>query len=70
MAGIVAPMVLEVPINGDWVEAYVTQALVPELRPGKIVIMNNLSTYKRAAVEEKIEGAGATLRFLLDRQHR
>jgi hypothetical protein len=39
MTGMVAPMVLDGPINGDWFEAYVTQVLVPELRPGDVVIM-------------------------------
>ena len=64
MTGMVAPMVLDGPINGDWFEAYVTQVLVPELRPGDVVIMDNLSSHKRAAVKEKIEAVGATLRFL------
>ncbi len=40
------------------------QVLVPELRSGDIVIMNNLSSHKRAAVRERVEAAGATLRFL------
>lgn len=64
MTGMVAPMVLDGPINGDWFEAYVTQVLVPELRPGDIVVMDNLSSHKRASVRERIEAAGATLRFL------
>ena len=64
MTGMVAPMVLDGPINGDWFEAYVTQVLVPELRHGDIVIMDNLSSHKRTAVRERIEAAGATLRFL------
>lgn len=64
MSGMVAPMVLDRPINGDWFEAYVTQVLVPELRPGDIVIMDNLSSHKRAALREHIQAAGATLRFL------
>jgi transposase len=64
MSGMVAPMVLDGPINGDWFEAYVTQVLVPELRPGDVVIMDNLSSHKRASVRERIEAAGATLRFL------
>lgn len=64
MSGMVAPMVLDGPINGDWFEAYVAQVLVPELRSGDIVIMDNLSSHKRAAVRERIEAAGATLRFL------
>jgi transposase len=37
---------------------------LPELRPGDAVIMDNLSSYKRAAVKERIGAAGATLRFL------
>ena len=64
MTGMVAPMVLDGPINGDWFEAYVTQVLVPELRPGDVVIMDNLSSHKRTSVRDKIEAAGATLRFL------
>ena len=64
MTGVVAPMVLDGPINGDWFEAYVTQVLIPELRPGDMVIMDNLSSHKRASVRERIEAAGATLRFL------
>jgi transposase len=64
MTGMVAPMVLDGPINGDWFEAYVAQVLVPELRPGDVVIMDNLSSHKRDAVRERIEAVGATLRFL------
>jgi transposase len=37
---------------------------VPELRPGDIVVMDNLASHKRVAAKEKIEPAGATLRFL------
>jgi transposase len=59
--GMVAPMVLDGPINGDRFEAYVTQVLVPELRRGDVVIMDNLSSHKRASVRERIEAAGATL---------
>jgi transposase len=64
MTGMVAPMVLDGPINGDWFEAYVTKVLVPELQPGDIVIMDDLSSHKQVAVTEKIEAAGDTLRFL------
>lgn len=64
MTGMVAPMVLDGPINGDWFEAYVVQVLVPELRPGEVVIMDNLSSHKRPAVRDRIEAARATLRFL------
>jgi transposase len=63
-SGMVAPMVLDGPINGDWFEAYVRQILVPELRRGDIVIMDNLSSHKRTSVRELIEEVGATLVFL------
>ena len=42
----------------------VQQFLVPTLSPGDVVIMDNLSSHKRASVRELIEQAGATLRFL------
>ena len=64
MTGMVAPMVLDGPINGDWFEAYVTHVLVPELRTGDIVVMDNLSSHKRTAIRERIEAAGASLRYL------
>jgi len=57
-------MVLDGPINDDWCEACVAQVLVPELGCGDIVIMDNLSSHKRSAVRERIEAAGATVRFL------
>jgi transposase len=62
--GMVAPMVLDGPINGDWFEAYVRHVLAPTLRPGDIVIMDNLSSHRRAAARDIIEAAGARLRFL------
>ena len=64
MTGMIAPMVLDGPINGEWFEAYVGQVLAPELRRGDIVIMDNLSSHKRASVRTLIEAAGATLLFL------
>ncbi len=64
MTGMVAPMVPDGPINRDWFEAYLDQVLVPELRPGDVVIMDNIAGHKRAAVKERIEAASATLRFL------
>lgn len=64
MTGMVAPMVLDGPINGEWFKAYVTQVLAPELHQGDIVIMDNLSSHKRAEVAELIEAAGARLMFL------
>jgi transposase len=63
-SGMVAPMVMDGPINGDWFETYVERLLVPTLAPGDVVIMDNLSSHKRRSVREMIEAAGAELRFL------
>jgi transposase len=62
--GMVAPMVLDGPINRIAFQAYVEQVLVPTLRPGDIVIMDNLSSHKGPQVCQMIEAAGATLLFL------
>ena len=62
--GMLAPMVLDGPINGDWFEAYVAQVLAPALRPGDIVVMDNLSSHKRPSVRAMIEARGARLAFL------
>jgi len=62
--GIVAPIVFDGPINGISFRAYLEQALVQVLRPGDIVVMDNLSSHKVAGVREAIEAAGATVRYL------
>lgn len=59
----VAPMVLDGPVNRDAFAAYVTQVLVLETVPSDTVIMNNLSSHKGSAVRKAIEAAGATLLF-------
>jgi transposase len=64
LTGMVAPMVLDGPINGHAFQAYVDQVLVPELRPGDIVIMDNLGSHKGRAVRAAIEATGATLLYL------
>ncbi|HQT59764.1 MAG TPA: transposase [Acidiphilium sp.] len=64
MTSMVAPMVLDGPINGYWFAARIAFILVPELRPGDVVIMDTLSSHRRASVQVLIEAAGATLRFL------
>ena len=51
-------------INRDAFIAYVDQVLVPELNPGDIVVMGNLSSHKGPVVRKLIETAGATLRYL------
>lgn len=62
--GMVAPMVLDGPINRDAFEAYVEQILVPDLRPGDVVVMDNLSSHKGPRVRALIQAAGAELLFL------
>ena len=62
--GMTAPMVLDGPMNGAWFLAYVEQVLAPTLRPGDIVIMDNLAAHKSAPVRNAIEAAGARLLFL------
>jgi transposase len=62
--GIAAPMVLDGPINRDAFQAYVDQVLVPELTPGDVVVMDNLSSHKGPAVRRAIEAAGANLLYL------
>ena len=57
-------MVLDGPINREAFQAYVDQVLVPELSPGDIVVMDNLSSHKRPAVRHAIEAAGARLLYL------
>ena len=51
-------------VNADVFEAFVGQVLVPQLRPGDVVVLDNLSSHKRASTRELIEAAGATLLFL------
>lgn len=62
--GIAAPMVLDGPINRDAFQAYVDQVLVPELKPGDVVIMDNLGSHKGPQVRRAIEAAGASLLYL------
>jgi transposase len=64
LGGIAAPFVLDGPINRTAFETYVERVLVPELKPGDIVIMDNLSSHKGPRVRELIETAGASLRYL------
>jgi len=62
--GLIAPGVFDGAINGELFLAYVEQILLPTLKAGDIVIMDNLSSHKKAAVRRAIEQAGATLMFL------
>jgi transposase len=64
LRGFIAPMVLDGPVNRVAFETYVAEVLVPELRPGDVVVMDNLSSHKGPRVREMIEAAGAGLRYL------
>jgi transposase len=59
-----APWLLDGPIDGESFRLYVEQVLVPTLRPGDIVVMDNLGSHKSAAVRQAIRAAGARLFFL------
>jgi len=59
-----APCVIDGPINGESFLAYVEQVLVPTLKHGDIVIMDNLGSHKGKAVRRAIRAAGARLFFL------
>ena len=62
--GMIAPMVLDGPINGELFQHYVDQVLVPDLRPADIVIMDNFGSHKGAGVRTAIEAVGASLLYL------
>ena len=62
--GITAPCVFDGPINGESFRLYVEQILVPSLRPGDIVIMDNLGSHKGEAIRAILRKAGARLHFL------
>lgn len=51
-------------VNADVFEAFVAQVLVPTLRPGDMVVMDNLSSHKGRRVAELIAAADATLLYL------
>ena len=59
-----APWLLDGPINGEGFRTYVEKVLVPTLKPGDIVIMDNLGSHKGKAVRQAIRSAAAKLFFL------
>ena len=63
-SALTAPCVLDGPMNGDAFLADVEQVLVPALKPGDIVVMDNLSSHKAPIIRQTIEAAGATLLYL------
>ena len=62
--GLTAPMVVDGAINGELFLAYVEQILLPTLREGDVVVMDNLSSHKVAGVEKAIQSVGAKVVYL------
>jgi transposase len=62
--GLTAPFAIDCAMNGAIFIEYLQQCLVPTLRPGDIVIIDNLPAHKRDEVRENIEAVGASLRYL------
>ena len=63
-SGVIAPFVLDGPMTGEMFLVYVRQFLAPELKPGDIVVMDNLAAHKVAGVREAIRAAGASVLYL------
>lgn len=64
MSGICCSTVVDGAVDGDIFEAFIEHVLVPLLRRGDVVVMDNLSSHKRARTRALIESAGAHLAFL------
>lgn len=64
LRGVVTAMSIDGPIDGAIFRAFVEQFLAPELRPGDVVVMDNLSVHKVTGIEAAIVAAGAELVYL------
>lgn len=62
--GIVAAATVDAPVDAEIFRLFVTEVLAPALRPGQVVVMDNLQPHKTAGVREAIESAGAALLYL------
>ena len=62
--GIIAPLVLDGPMTGEWFRAYVEQMLAPALQPGDVLVLDNLPAHKIGGVETAIRAVGASLLYL------
>jgi hypothetical protein len=62
--GLQAPMSIDEPIDAVVFEGYISQVLAPALRPGDVVIMDNLAAYKTVGIRAAIEAVGARLIYL------
>lgn len=64
LAGLGPALMIEGPMTTLVFEAYIAQLLVPTLRPGQIIVLDNLSAHTSQRTRALIEAAGCTLRFL------
>lgn len=64
LEGVRCSMLTDGPVNADAFEAFVEQVLVPQLRPGDVVVMDNLGSHKRPRTRQLIESSGGELVFL------
>lgn len=64
VSGLQAPMMIEAPTDGDVFLAYLEQVLCPTLRPGQIVILDNLAAHKVDGVRQRVETTGARILYL------
>jgi len=64
LTGIVAPMMLDGPVNGRSFQTHVDRVRVPDLRPGEIVVMDNLGLHKEPGIQAAIEAAVVSPKFL------
>ena len=62
--GLDAPMTLDGPMDGETLRAWTEQFLAPVLKPGDIIVMDNLSSHKVSGIREAIEAQGARLAYL------
>jgi transposase len=64
LTGVTAGLMFEGATDTPAFATFVEQVLVPELQPGDVVVMDNLSSHKAACIRQAIEGAGARVLFL------
>lgn len=64
LSGLFAPLVVDGPLNGELFAAYVRQHLAPQLRPGDLLVMDNLRTHKVKGVVEAVHDHDARVLYL------
>lgn len=64
LGGLLAPLVVDGALNGELFAGYVRQHLAPQLRPGDILVLDNLPTHKVKAAVEAVRAADATVLYL------